>query len=89
MLLFLLGVLDLLAGISLVILRFFPAPTLGLLFGSYVLLKGLIFFRGLVGAMDILAGVFLFLATQGVYNNLTWIFAVWLLQKGFFSLVPQ
>jgi len=35
--------------------------------------------------MDLLAAIVLLLASQGHYFFFTWVFVLWLLQKGFFS----
>ena len=81
----LLGFLDLLAGITLFLLRYHIGETLGLVIGLFLLAKGVVFIMNVVSIMDILAGLVIILATQGHYFFFTWIFVLWLLQKGFFS----
>lgn len=82
----LLGLVDLFAGVLLFLLRFDLLSTLGVVVGIYLILKGVVFLSNVVSLMDLLAGIVMILASQGYFFIFTWIFVLWLLQKGFFSL---
>lgn len=81
----LLGFMDLLAGITLFFMKFQIAESLGLVLGLFLLAKALAFITDVVSVMDLLAAIALLFASQGHYSFITWIFVLWLLQKGFFS----
>lgn len=83
----LLGLLDVFAGLWLGLLTLGVGSTVGFVLGVYVLVKGVIFISDVVSFMDILAGITLLLAASGHTFSFTWIFVVWLLQKGFFSFI--
>lgn len=85
--LFILGILDILAGVTLFSLKFssFFLP-IAFLFGVYLIIKSLIFFKTFASVVDILVGIIIILATLGEYNILTYLSIVWLLQKGLLSL---
>ena len=80
-----LGLLDLFAGFWLLLLTFDIGMSLGLVLGFYLLIKGIVFASDIVSFMDILAGLSILLAAYGYTFPFTWIFVLWLLQKGFFS----
>ena len=82
----LLGFLDFFSGLLLLILQFHHWTALGLWFGLYLLVKGIVFISNVVSMMDILAGIMMILAAGGYTFPFTWVFVLWLLQKGFFSL---
>jgi len=79
------GVLDLFAALVLFLLGFGIWKTLGIIFGVYLILKGLVFLS-FVSMVDILTGVLMILAGSGNYINFSWVFIFWLVQKGFVSL---
>ena len=81
----LLGLLDATAAIALFIMKFDVGLTLGLIFGVYLLIKGVIFFSA-ASIVDITAGILMLFAYSGSYMPLNWIFSIWLLQKAFFSM---
>lgn len=81
----LLGLLDITAALVLFLMKFGVGETFGILFGIYLILKGLIFFS-LVGIIDTVVGIFLILGGLGNYIGFSWIFVFWLIQKGFVSL---
>lgn len=81
----LLGFMDLFAGITLFLMKFQIVESLGLILGLFILAKALVFISDVVSVMDLLAAFALILASQGHYYFLTWIFVLWLMQKGFFS----
>ena len=81
----LLGLLDVIAAITLFIMKFDVWLMLGLIFGIYLLFKRVIFFSA-ASIVDIIAGILMLFAYSGSYMPLNWIFSIWLLQKGFFSM---
>jgi hypothetical protein len=80
------GILDLIAGVILILLKFnLVSYTIAWIFIIYLILKGLIFIKSIASILDIVSSVFMILAVYGFYNVITWIFVLWLIQKGFFS----
>ena len=80
-----LGIMDLFAGVMLFLLRFSFGEGVGGWLGIYLIVKGIVFISNFVSVMDILAGIMMVLAANDLYFSFTWIFVLWLLQKGFFS----
>lgn len=83
----LLGIIDILAAISLALLywdiHFIPYVLLGLF-----LIKAILFFASVASFIDIIASIIFVLAIMGImFNILSWIAALWILQKGIISLV--
>jgi len=87
--LFLLGLLDLLIGLVFVFLRFgLDIKFFALALAVYVVIKSLIFIKDFSSIVDLIGGIALFVfAFFGFTNLLMWLFAVWFIQKGFFSLI--
>ncbi len=85
-----LGLLDLIAAVSLGLLSFGIWETFGLIAGFYLIIKGFIFLFTLdfVSLIDIFIGAFMLVM---VYFNFHTLFAlllcVWLVQKGLVSLL--
>jgi len=86
MILKLLGLIDLLAAIGLVMLKYDMFQTFALVLGLLVLIKAIMFFGSFISFIDIACFLVIILASFGVFNFISWIAAIWLLQKGFFSL---
>jgi len=78
------GLLDILSAIVLVVL-YYKVFGFAVIFAIYLMVKMFIFFD-LVSFIDFLAGVSIILAIFGFQTIALWIFAIWLLQKGAFSL---
>ena len=84
------GLLDLYFGILLLLANFgingpFLVIVLGLLF-----IKSLVFFGGLLSALDIFGGLILLAITfYGVLvpSIVIWLFVIWFFQKAFFSFL--
>jgi hypothetical protein len=81
-----LGILDFLAGISLVFLKFGLLENIALILGIYLIVKSIIFIKSLASIFDLISGILIVLAAHGMFFPFTWLVAVWLLQKGIFSL---
>ena len=87
MLVKLFGAMDIIAGIILVYLSFVSHSSVAFFFVAYLILKGLLFFCGLVSIMDITSGIVIGLAATGNFYAISWIFVLWLIQKGLLSLL--
>ncbi|MDP3917513.1 MAG: hypothetical protein Q8Q42_04495 [Nanoarchaeota archaeon] len=90
MLVQLLGVMDLLAGVLLILSRFGFEGQVMFYVGIIVLIKSLVFFGDIVGLLDIAGAIFLIaIAVYSIepYGFIVGIFSLWFLQKGFFSFV--
>ena len=81
-----LGLLDLLAALSILLLRFNAVKTMAFALGIYLIIKGIIFIKSVTSVLDIAAGAIILIAFYGYFNILTWVAAVWLVQKGVISL---
>lgn len=86
MVLKILGVFDLLAALSIILLRFGITKTMALALAIYLIIKGIIFIKSIPSMVDIAAGLLIILAFYGHFTFLAWIAAVWLTQKGVISL---
>ncbi len=83
----LLGLLDILSGLVIIILRFGTFTEIGLFLSIFLGIKSLIFIKDIASILDLVTAIFLGLAALGFYFSFTWIFSIWLLQKGLFSLI--
>ncbi|MAG45208.1 MAG: hypothetical protein CMH63_00340 [Nanoarchaeota archaeon] len=81
------GVLDLLAAVFLVLAQWDFGLSIATFLAGYLILKALIFITNWSSWIDLLAGVYLILVVQDVHSAFSLIFTIWLLQKGFFSLI--
>jgi len=86
MVVFILGLLDILAACSFLFLKFGFMESFAVFFMFFLIIKGVLFIKNIVSILDIVCGVFLILAYFDVFNIVSWICFVWLLQKGVFSL---
>ena len=93
MILLMLGLMDIIAGVVLGLISLgFGVGILGVAFGAYLMLKGTLFIvsgTSFVDLVDIVAGVVIILASYGVGSVFYWIFVVWLVQKGLFSVMAR
>ena len=83
-----LGLIDVLIAVLAALMSFGPhIDKVMYVAGVYLILKGLLFINSIVSILDILAGVILLI---GIYVTLPawafWIVAIFLIQKGIFSL---
>lgn len=85
MILFALGLLDLAAGIVLLLAKFSLFFKLGIFLGIFLIVKGLIFIKSISSIIDIISGIVLLLLVYGYGVPFYWLFSLWLIQKGFFS----
>lgn len=85
MIIYVFGILDLLAGISM-LLNKFGIDFLGFIFASYLVVKGIIFFRSIASWIDLASGiVFFYLIYADYFGFILYLFSFWLIQKGLFS----
>jgi len=82
----LLGIFDLLAALSIILLRFGVAKTMAIALAIYLIIKGAIYIKSVPSMVDIAAGIIMVLAFYGWFSILTWVAAIWLTQKGVISL---
>jgi hypothetical protein len=83
----LLGIIDFLAALSIILLKFNTAESFAIVITLMLLIKSILFISDIVSIIDIIAVVFIFLAVFGVFNIITWIVFFWLLQKAIFSML--
>lgn len=82
---YILGLMDILTGISLGLSYFGYFKEIGLIFALYLLIKSIIFIKGFASWVDLLTVIVFLLVIYGGYGLWVWIFVLWLLQKGIFS----
>lgn len=82
----LLGVIDLLAALSIILLKFNIGANFAIIIAILLLIKSLVFIYNIVSIVDIIAVIFIFLAIFSVFNIITWLIFFWLLQKSIFSI---
>ncbi len=87
MILKLFGILDIIAGVVLALTYFGIGDGAGVFFGIYLIGKGLMFINNIVSIIDIIAGVALLITVFYGESVFIWIFVLWLIQKGFFSVL--
>jgi len=86
MILQLLSILDFLAGINLILLRFGIFKYSAWFFAIYLIFKGFIFFGDMGTIVDVAGAIFIILAIFGIFPFFTWLFVAWLMHKIFVSL---
>ncbi|MEK6941015.1 MAG: hypothetical protein AABW49_03895 [Nanoarchaeota archaeon] len=86
MLLKLLGAIDLMTGISVVLVKF-DINIFATLFLVIFAIKSVIFITNPASWIDIIALIIFVLVIFGVFNIITWLAVIWVLQKGIVSLV--
>ena len=85
--LFILGLLDILAGVTLFSIKFSPVLLpLTLLFAFYLIGKSIAYFKTFASVVDIFVGIIMIFAVLDIYNIFTYLSILWLLQKGILSL---
>ena len=87
MILFVMGILDLIAGISVFLVKFGLFTSLGFVLGIYLILKGVLFIKDVSSILDIISGIVIILLFYGCGVPFYWLFSLWLIQKGLFSLM--
>lgn len=84
----LLGLMDIMSITSLLLFKYGIIPQKFLIIAIiYLMIKGIVFFKNIVSLVDFGIAIIFILALFGVYNILTWIAIIWILQKAFLSLL--
>jgi len=84
----LMGIMDLLCIAVIIMMHydFLITWRIGLFFAAYLMLKGFIFRSDIASLIDGLCGIYVFVMLFGLTTFVTWIVAIYLLQKAAFSL---
>ena len=83
----LMGIMDILSIVSLLLFKYGFIPQIFLIIAViYLMIKGILFFRNIASLADFGVAVIFILALFGIYNIITWVAIVWILQKAVFSL---
>ena len=82
----LLGALDFAAALFLILAQWNIGLGIAGFLAMYVVVKSLLFFGNWASFVDLAAGIYMFLVIYDIHSALSLIFALWLLQKSFFSL---
>ncbi|MBU4502564.1 MAG: hypothetical protein KKA79_08250 [Nanoarchaeota archaeon] len=83
----LLGLIDIFSVIILILFKYgWVSKTFMVVAVIYLMIKGIMFFHNIVSLLDFGIAIVFILAIFGIYNVLTWIAIVWLLQKAILSL---
>jgi len=82
----LLGALDFAAALFLILVQWDIGFGIASVLAAYVVVKSLLFFGNWASFVDLAAGIYMFLAIYNIHSALSLVFALWLLQKSFFSL---
>jgi len=82
----LLGALDFAAALFLILAQWDIGLGIASVLAMYVIVKSLLFLGNWASLVDLSAGIYMFLVIYDTHSALSLIFALWLLQKSFFSL---
>ena len=81
------GLLDIIAALSVVLLKFDIFIWLSLVLGIYLIIKSLIFIKSLASWIDLICGIGMIISFIGFFSGFSWLVLIWLIQKGIFSLI--
>ena len=82
------GLLDLAAAGVMLLMQFDSVPwRIGFIFAIYLIFKAVMFFHDFASILDLVVGVYTLIMLVGFTSFFTYIFAIYLVQKGLFSLV--
>lgn len=82
----LLGFIDLIAAFVFILVQWNIGMKIAVIAAIYLIVKSLLFIGDIASVIDLIAGIYLILVLVGVHSAFSFIFVIWLLQKGFFSL---
>ena len=87
MIIYLLGILDFLAALSMILMKF-KINFYGSVFAGYLVVKGLVFIRNIASIVDIVCGAIFFYAIfTGNFSIAAYLAVIWLLQKSVLSFI--
>ncbi|HII15619.1 MAG TPA: hypothetical protein HA362_04870 [Nanoarchaeota archaeon] len=81
------GLLDIAAAVILLLLKWDIGHIAGIVLAVYVIGKAVYYMADVASIVDVAAGIFLILAVIGFYHIITYLFVLWLAQKGVSSLL--
>ncbi len=81
------GLLDMFAAIVLLLLKFNMGIGIAWFFAIYLIIKSLLLFNAIPSILDLLSAIIIILAIYSFYGIFSYLAILWLLQKGFFSLL--
>ena len=81
------GIIDLLASISILMLKAGVGEGFTAIIGILIIIKSLLFIKDVVSIIDLIGAIFIFLALMNIFTIITWLFLIWFLQKGLMSLM--
>ena len=81
------GLLDLAAGIILLLLKWNIGKIAAFILAAYLLVKALFYIKNIASIADIISAVAMVLAALGFYHVVFYVLVLWLVQKGFTSLL--
>lgn len=82
----LLGILDIIAWMSLIFFQFGLFKNLFLFFAIYLVVKGFFIFGDFISILDGITGIFFLMAFIGLFSVFTWISFLFLMQKSLLTL---
>ena len=82
----LLGFLDLLIALIFILAQWDIGVKFAVFCAIYLILKGIVFIYDIASIVDMIAGVYLILVLLNIHSAFSFIFILWLIQKGLFSL---
>jgi len=87
MLLKIFGLLDIVAGLSIILAYLEKGQVFVLFLALIIFIKGIIFLWNWNSIVDVIAAVLMGIAAFGFFYAFTWLAMLWLFQKGIFSLL--
>lgn len=87
MILLIMGLLDLVAGVMVFFAKFGMFFSVSLVLATYLIIKGLIFWKSVTSILDVVCGIVIILLAFGYGIPFYWLASIWLVQKGIFSFL--
>jgi len=81
------GLMDLFAALIFILAQWNIGIKWGVILAIYLIVKSIIFIADIASIIDLITGIYLVLVILNIHSAFSAIFIIWLLQKGFFSLL--
>ncbi len=81
------GLIDLFAALIFILVQWDIGIKWAIIMAIYLIVKSIIFIADIASIIDLITGIYLVLVILGVHSAFSAIFIIWLLQKGFFSII--
>jgi len=81
------GLIDLFAALIFILVQWDIGVKWGIIVAIYLIVKSIIFISDIASIIDLITGIYLVLVLLGWHSAFSVIFIIWLIQKGFFSLL--